>query len=461
LVCLFRSNGIIVAGAFNLVALILSNRRKSLISVVKFFCAGAFAVLAFIGADFGLTKAFNARSAPDAKLLSIPIQQIAAVYYYGGVLSESENAYFSQIHHPNFWKTHYDPISADPLTLYYFEGELTPFTPEFGNRITANAEFLDNYFSVCSNNFGICARAYWDQIKNFFIPIASGTDVTTYAATARIQDDLFVNMYSGNLQLNSVIDQPSELNTRIAQLYSDLTISSSGYTLQQFSDFVYQTNSKVYDWPLAAISDAIFQSLPVRYTLHLVFDNPSLYVYVLLVGLLIALIRRQRTATLIFIPTLIYFLGLLATTPVADFRYVYPLIPLLLVATLLLFQKKPVRTAQTPEVPADADNSDASDAITPDDNSAAQTADSENDGAAPDSEYQLPTVISARGAIPPTVYNAMPKTQSPGAKGAASGVSPNVSVPPTVIPARKPEQPTDDDIQPSEALADLTKLEEN
>jgi hypothetical protein len=208
---------------------------------------------------------------------------------------------------------------------------------------------------------------------------------------------------------------------------------------------------------LAEISNTIFQSLPVRYTLHLVFDNPSLYVYVLLVGLLIALIRRQRTATLILIPVLIYFLGLLISTPVADFRYVYPLIPLLLVATILLFQKKPVSAANnqlndSSESSTNVDKTEPGDANIPangstadevnsteNDNVSESTAESDHDDT-PTQEYDLPTAIRARGAIPPTIYNARSQTQSLGANSARSGVSTNVSVPPTIIPGRQSNQ---------------------
>jgi hypothetical protein len=286
-------------------------------------------------------------------------------------------------------------------------------------------------------------------------------------------------MYSSDLQLNNVIDQPSELNSRIVQLYSELSIASSGYSLEQFSDFVYQTNSKIYQWPLAKISDAVFQALPIRYTLHLVFDNPSLYVYLLLVGLLVALIRRKRTATLILFPALIYFLGLLITSPVADFRYVYPLIPLLIVAWMLLFQKAP-RASVEPPIENDseispnpdtnradtnpADNPIEPEIIAPADQSTDEeiaqledsdskidlTEDSVTDSGSTENEnltdpiqtnetpkYELPTVIPARGSIPPTIYNAWPKPQFDSAK-ISTQVSPNVSVPPTVIPAQRP-----------------------
>lgn len=288
----FRNNAIYAVAVFWIVSLIFCQRKEKL----RVLLLGALLICGAKGTQSAITAAIGTElHAPSVEAYSVPIMQYARVgYYHGTELLETDPetaAVIGRYVPQELWEKYYAPIS-DGIKAYisgdvFTENKLQAFRDWLKVARKYPNEFLDAFLEL--------TRGYW------FLDDFSWAECLGYGA-----DTEFGAVYTYT-------------SSEIAG-YGSIERDSKLPWLQELLHRIVNENC-FYDWPVISVLFRI-----------------SFYVLASFLTALCLLYQRRRDELLTALFPLLYFCTLLPG-PVAQIRYVFPLMVTLPVLVALLFSK--------------------------------------------------------------------------------------------------------------------------
>lgn len=262
LVSLLRHNGIIV-GLITLISLFVFNKNTKnniLVCIIT--------IIAYVVTSFSLNGLFNvSNSQSKADIISIPLQQIAAVVSENGILEKEDKDIIEKIAPLETWKEKYNPYLSDNIkniTNDYLKK----------NVDITRADIIKTYINVVKNNFIIVSKAYLKQISIIWRLDDYPKGALTYYSTEE----------------NILKAEKEILNPNISDFYKDTLASSK--------------NNKVGT---------------------LICWNPALIMYIVLALILIYVVKNKSAKILfLLVPMMSNILSLMISIPAQDYRYLYP-----------------------------------------------------------------------------------------------------------------------------------------
>lgn len=224
---------------------------------------------------FGILKA---KKNTDAVLYVVPIQHISAVGYRGGTYSPEDEAVLVQIAPINVWQNEYNPYDADYIAKHW--GVLRD--AQIYEKIERNkAGLLRTFFDLFLKYPGVMIRSELDLMNPIW-------------AIAFIEEEP-AWFYKYSIQS---WPPPAGFD---AAIFAQPNLSSPV--------------KAALDWYL----DASNQPATAPF-----FWRGGIYLFLTLALLAIYLFTRERSVTILFIPSLANILSLFLTMPMQNFRYLYP-----------------------------------------------------------------------------------------------------------------------------------------
>jgi hypothetical protein len=256
-VMLFRHNGIV---SFVLVMVFMAVAFKKNLKVNLILTTIILASYLIISGPV-YTYLGNVKSS-NFEAFSIPMQQVAAVIKYDGVMNSSEKEFFNKILPLEVWKDQYNPLVVDYIK----------FNPQFNKEFAVQnkGEFIRNWISVVLKNPQIATKAYLDQTG------------------------LVWNLWSWiNPPTREIIENDFGLKNTIVI-------------------------PKV-----KGLAERIISFTNINSALRLIFWKPSLWLYISIISGIIIAKQLSKKYLLLLIPILSNAFVFMIATPAQDYRYMY------------------------------------------------------------------------------------------------------------------------------------------
>jgi hypothetical protein len=256
-VLLFRHNGMLTFIAVML-ALVVGYRKyiKTNVILTSIILITYFIVSGPIYTALGNVKRDNFES------FGIPMQQVAAVIKYDGVMTDEQKEFFNKILPLEVWKSEYHPLVTDYLKFN------TNFNMEFA--VEHKMDFIKNWANVVINNPKIALEAYLNQTSI----------VWKFVSWTNLPQRIIID---NNLGLG---------NTMIS-------------------------------YKLTGLANAIFDFTKKNDTCLVVFWRPAIWLYSSIAAGIIIALYRGRKYLLLLVPILSNALAFMLATPAQDYRYQY------------------------------------------------------------------------------------------------------------------------------------------
>ncbi len=258
--CLFRSNGFFVFVLLTFIVAITIKLKDKMLIILM----GTMIILSFTMKHIALS-AFDIEQADTIESLAIPTQQIAKVVYENGDMDEHELELITQLAKPEKIRQRYNTGLVDPiknLVRYYGNQDLIK---------EQKADYIKLYISLGLKNPFIYARAWIDQTVGYW---NSGYDYWRWNINDTPDNDMSIFKQCWFPQLNTLFKEYLWLSTNIVIMRPFLSI--------------------------------------------------GVFVWLDMVLLMIALLKKDRHGAIATLPVLLIVLSLLIATPVySEFRYIY------------------------------------------------------------------------------------------------------------------------------------------
>lgn len=282
-VCLFRSNGLFVYVLWIICIVCLFGRSTGSKPGVRrlLICMAATALISF-GMKGPMLKLWNVSSTDFIESLSIPLQQIARTLVDNDDLTDEQTGLLSEVMSVDKIRESYSHYSSDPLKERIRAEGNEPFLVEH------KADFLKLYLSIGIKHPGSYLAGWIDQTYGFWN--AGYKDWHWYD---RVGSKIFDNRYDIHR-----------------------TVISEGLN-NAFNE---------YCW--------LFEELPVLQ----LFLCMGLHMWIGLVILFMALVKKNKEEIMITLPILLILLSLVIATPLSmEFRYFYAAFCVLPVTVPVIF----------------------------------------------------------------------------------------------------------------------------
>lgn len=152
----FRNNGIyVVIVAAAALAIALKNQRKMVASAFAGIIAFYFVITSIGYKAWGIEQEF-------VESVGVPIQQMGAVIYYDGNMSEADEEYAYRLMLQWWWQESYAPCLVDQIKWSYF------FDDDFLEQ--TKTEFIKTWISMGIKNPATYVRAYLMETHGFWKP---------------------------------------------------------------------------------------------------------------------------------------------------------------------------------------------------------------------------------------------------------------------------------------------------
>lgn len=260
-VSLIRHNGIIVAILTTLALMIFmrGNFKKKLLILIATF-------IVYIGVNGALTTLLKVEDTMSmADIVSIPLQQIAAVIKNNGKLTKEQEEILYEIAPKEEWQEKYNKYLSDNIKNLANE--------KFKEDSSYRTEIIKIYPSICINNFKTVVKAYLEQ--------------------------------------TSIIWSLGKYDTGALTFYT-LEPNEFGFAKRIISPI-----------HTLAYRELLMTTTRISFVKFIVW-NPAILMYLSIIFLIIDIIRRKKISTIIIsIPMFANILGLLISIPAQDYRYLY------------------------------------------------------------------------------------------------------------------------------------------
>lgn len=259
-VLFFRYNGILTIGCIILILAFVYKKYVKTIMIIGIGLATTyFIAIGPVSSMAGVVKI------PNAETLGIPMQQVAAVIYYHGDMTEEQKDFFDKVLPLQNWREKYNPYSANPIK---FDKK---FNTDF--VIKHKPEFLKQWLSVVVHNPLITAKAYLKQTLIIWnvIPFR----------------DSYVHTTSLSIDNNEFGLHPININNNIR-----------------------------------SIIHIIFH-ITIFDNLQILFWRPALWLYASIAAGIVLAVKLKKKMLILLVPVVSNALAYMAAVPDQDFRYQY------------------------------------------------------------------------------------------------------------------------------------------
>ncbi|MGE5626547.1 MAG: DUF6020 family protein [Solirubrobacterales bacterium] len=202
---------------------------------------------------------------PSVEALGIPMQQVAAVIKYNGMLNQHQKEFFNKLLPLNLWASEYNPYSTNPIK----------FNDKFDVLYASQhkGEFIKFWSVAVINNPGIVTEAYLKHTSMIWRPVPY-KDAYTYTLTAGISKN--------------------DMGLKSAVLSQGVT-----YRANRILSYTLETDKMIYFW------------------------RPAVWLYICIIAGLIIAKLRGKEYLLLLVPILSNSLAFMIATPAQDYRYQY------------------------------------------------------------------------------------------------------------------------------------------
>lgn len=261
---LWRNNGIFITIPLLTIIMIKSKYlRKPL--------AGGILLIAVVSALPSVVMASRDKEPLFQESAAIPIQQIAAVIYYDGVIGDAEKEFINEIMPLESVKDKYNPYTVDPIKWGTFNREY----------LSQNkAEFLYTWLKLFKDNKAIYAKAYLQTTFGFWSPLhhSSGT-LPSLADVATGDETLERFIADKGLCSSSVL--PESISGQLKNLYRATAVfigeGQCFWLILLIGEMLYWLFGKRILWicvPLILLWLTLMVSVPVAYSFRYVLAYP-------------------------------------------------------------------------------------------------------------------------------------------------------------------------------------------
>ena len=274
-IAFLRNGGIIIIAVIGIVLISYFKKSRKLLSIT-------FAIeLVLIGLIQGpIYKALGIYSSPFMESMSVPAQQIAYAVKYGDV-SEEEYAKLSELVDPELLKNSYTPMNGDPAkNAFYTKGTVED----------KKKEFLEIWFSLLKHNFVPYVKAYIQHTYSYWY---TGGPLWSIDLS-HVHDEVWLKAEYEDYKL---------LGENVFYLINAAEIGTTGAIWGSWMGNV----GFMCWWVVLSVLIFIYQK---RYKLLIPFASVLAYIALLLVASPVSLIFRYVFSLLLILPiaTIIYFI---------------------------------------------------------------------------------------------------------------------------------------------------------
>ena len=260
-VALIRHNGVVIIG---ITGLTLAFYKKT--EFRKFLIITIVAIICFFGTEKIISKALNASDTlSKADIVSIPLQQIAAVIQSNGNLTKKQESILYKIASKEEWSYSYNRYLSDNIKNLA--------NKKFAEDSKLRTEIIKMYPSICMHNFKTVTKAYLHQTSIIW---------------------RFNNYERGALT------------------YYTLEENNYGFSKHELVPAI----TKTYKRFLEVSRD--------NFVLRFVIWNPAIIMYVVIILMIITIIKTKKAGIIVIaMPMLANIASLLISIPAQDYRYLY------------------------------------------------------------------------------------------------------------------------------------------
>ena len=261
-VALIRHNGVIVI-IFTGLSLIIFQRKKNL---KKYLLITITCLILFLGTEKILAGALHSRDTlSKADIVSVPLQQIAAVVQSNGKLKENEKEVLYQIAPSKVWSQSYNRYLSDNIKNLANDS--------FIKDPSLRGEVIKIYPSICANNFKVVTKAYLHQISIIWRLRGYERGALTF------------------------------------------------YTLEE-NDYGFSKHEIIP--ALTSGYKKILEVLRSNSILRFIFWNPAILMYIAILLIIISIVKQKSgKVVIIAMPMFANIASLLISIPAQDYRYLY------------------------------------------------------------------------------------------------------------------------------------------